>query len=88
MSCIAHGGLRGVWGTMFQNGQDCPNVFGCEPIKRILQDRDMEYKDKFNELLKEVTGLLGLAKQVMSDPKLERCYASGSAMDYDLGRPD
>eukprot|EP00959_Pyramimonas_sp_CCMP1952_P365854 7662333-Pyramimonas_sp.AAC.1 len=36
MSCITQGGLRGFWGAMFQHGQDCPNIFGCEPIKRIL----------------------------------------------------
>eukprot|EP00959_Pyramimonas_sp_CCMP1952_P142165 2975547-Pyramimonas_sp.AAC.1 len=69
---------------MFQNGRDCPNAFGCEPIKRILQDRDIKYMDKFSELLKEITGLLGLAKHVISDSKLERRYAAGSAMDYDL----
>eukprot|EP00959_Pyramimonas_sp_CCMP1952_P230730 4823568-Pyramimonas_sp.AAC.1 len=88
MSCIAHGGLRGFWGTVFQNGQDCPNVFGCEPIKRILQDKDMEYSDKFNAFIKEMCGLLGLAKQVLSDRELERRYAAGSAIDYDLERPN
>eukprot|EP00959_Pyramimonas_sp_CCMP1952_P154147 3225016-Pyramimonas_sp.AAC.1 len=51
MSCITRGGLRGFWGTMFQNGRDCPNVFGCEPIKRILQGKDMEGSDTFNAFI-------------------------------------
>eukprot|EP00959_Pyramimonas_sp_CCMP1952_P348401 7298099-Pyramimonas_sp.AAC.1 len=77
MSCITHGGLCGLWGTMFQNGQDCPNVFGCEPIKRILQDKDMKYSGKFNAFVQEMYGLLGLAKQVLGNRNLERRYAAG-----------
>eukprot|EP00959_Pyramimonas_sp_CCMP1952_P083772 1751747-Pyramimonas_sp.AAC.1 len=47
----------------------------------------MEYSDTFNAFIKEMHGLLGLAKHVLSDRNLERRYAAGSAMDYDLERP-
>eukprot|EP00959_Pyramimonas_sp_CCMP1952_P400445 8390816-Pyramimonas_sp.AAC.1 len=87
MSCLTRGGLRGFWGTMFQNGQDCPNVFGCEPIERILQDKDVKYSDRFNAFVQEMCGLLGLAKQVLGNHNLERRYAAGCAMDRDFGRP-
>eukprot|EP00959_Pyramimonas_sp_CCMP1952_P416123 8718521-Pyramimonas_sp.AAC.1 len=63
MPCIPHGGLRGFWGKKFQNGQDCPNASGHEPIKRILQGKDMTDSDKLNASVQEMYGLLGLAKE-------------------------
>eukprot|EP00959_Pyramimonas_sp_CCMP1952_P395463 8286244-Pyramimonas_sp.AAC.1 len=69
---------------MFQNGQDCPNAFGCEPIVRILRSKELGDAEKFNELVKEATGLLGLAKHVLRDSNLERRCAAGSSMEHDL----
>eukprot|EP00959_Pyramimonas_sp_CCMP1952_P317232 6639528-Pyramimonas_sp.AAC.1 len=72
---------------MFQRGQDCPNAFRYEPIKRILLGKVMEYSDNIDALIQEMYGLLGLAKQVLSDRNLERRCAAGSAMGHDLERP-
>eukprot|EP00959_Pyramimonas_sp_CCMP1952_P291153 6090328-Pyramimonas_sp.AAC.1 len=88
MSCIAHGGLRGFWGKMFQNGQDCPNAFGCEPIVKILRSTDMSDDDKLTNLIKEAADLLRLSKNTTGDTRFERRYRSGCTTEINKYRPN
>eukprot|EP00959_Pyramimonas_sp_CCMP1952_P242317 5064929-Pyramimonas_sp.AAC.1 len=86
MSCIAHGGLRGLRGKMFQHGQDCPNAFGHEPIARTTRSAEMVDEAKLTNLIKEAKDLLHLAKNILGYTNLERRYRSGCATEYDASR--
>eukprot|EP00959_Pyramimonas_sp_CCMP1952_P114144 2386683-Pyramimonas_sp.AAC.1 len=87
MSCITHGGLRGFWGKMFQNGQGCPSAFGYEPVMKILRSRDMSDADTLLHLAQEATALVQLAKGVLGDERLARRYRSGCSTSVNARRP-
>ncbi|CAK0859411.1 unnamed protein product, partial [Prorocentrum cordatum] len=86
MSCITHGGLRGFWGKMFQNGQDCPNASEHQPAARIIRSTDMSDEDKLSNIIKEATSLLHLSKNILGDPRLERRYRSGCTTEINKYR--
>eukprot|EP00959_Pyramimonas_sp_CCMP1952_P011740 247004-Pyramimonas_sp.AAC.1 len=73
---------------MFQSGQDCPSAFGHGQVAKILRSQDMSDEDKLNNLVKEATSLLHLAKNILGDERLERRHRSGCSTAINTHRPD